>query len=135
MSDLQALALAARPRAPLAKKSDGSGEITVAISATHAVMAIPSWLAGKLCEFHASGAGADVLFGTSAAVEVTYGQASSIDGTTKAVTVNAVTGRRIGSGETRRWVMPTPDQATHMAVEASGDGTLHIGVVAQARKL
>lgn len=123
----EALAIAAQVLAPL-DTGAGNGELQIAVSGTHAVMLIPSWLAGRYAEFTASGATCDIVFGKLITVEVTYGQASSIDSGTKAITPNVKTGRRVVDGTTRSWVVPVSGTATYMAVEASGTGVLSIGL-------
>ena len=69
-----------------------------------------SGLSGKVAEVTAITAACDVLFGTDATVEVVYGQSGSIDGTSKAVTVHANSGRHIPIGTTRRWLIPIPSK-------------------------
>lgn len=121
----QILALVSRVLAPFYNSTTGKGEILIAVSSTHSVIKIPDWLLGHYGEFTSYGAASQILFGTSTSVEVTYGQASSVDGTTKVVTVNSKTGRHIPDGATRSYLVPR--DATYMAVEASGTGVLQIG--------
>ncbi len=126
--DSQILAAAARITAPLYVSATARGEITVAIAATHAVMLIPDWMAGRYCEFTAYGASVDLLCGLLITTEVVYGQTSSIDAGTKAVTTHAKSGRHIVDGTTRSWLMPAAKDALYFSWEGSGTGVLQIGV-------
>ena len=110
----------------LAKTADGAAEIVLSVSGTAVLVAIPSWLAGRYVEVTMDGAEADVLFGASDVVAV-YGQVSSVDGTTKAITTHVSSGRHLADGVTRSWIIPMPSTATHMSVIASAAGKLYIG--------
>lgn len=122
----------ARVRAPLAKRTDGAGEVILATSGTAVLVKIPTWMQGKYCEFKSVGGQSDVLFGDSTVAAV-YGQASTVSSNT--ITVHAATGRRISDGETRSWRVPTPGDVglertatLYMSVISSGTAALHIGL-------
>lgn len=120
------------PHGPLPKDGgSGQGEVCLAVSGTAILIAIPSWMQGKLCEFTAIGAGVDVLYGAgSGMTAAVYNQATTVDGTSKALTVHAASGRNIPSTTTRRWMVPPAGSGvTHMSIIASGAGFLSIGVI------
>lgn len=123
----QTSAQVARVIGPRPKAASGEGEVRLSVSGTAILVAVPTWMRGKMCEFTAVGVGVDVAAGTgSGMTTAVYAQASTVDGTTKAITVSAATGRHIPSGTTRLWYVEPG--ITHMSVIASGAGTLGIGV-------
>lgn len=90
---------------------------------------IPATHAGRYCTWEVYGdtdpIAADIAFGT-VAVDVTYNQDSSVDGSGN-ITISAVTGMRMYSNAPKSFVMPiiTPT-VTHFFVESSGNGKLKI---------
>jgi hypothetical protein len=90
--------------------------------------AIPDAWRGHLLEFLADGADCDILFGTSTAVTCTYGQAASVDGTTKVITAHAASGGHLVSKVAKRIRIPRESTITHFAVDCvgSGSGKLYI---------
>jgi hypothetical protein len=126
VADSEKLVQSAVVRGPLAKNATtGQGEICLPVTTGNQTMVIPSWLAGKYCDFTAAGASVDILAGASTA-DVEYGAESGL--AASVVTVDVNTGRRIVDGTTRSWLMPLPHEATHIAWEGSGTGKLYIGV-------
>jgi hypothetical protein len=127
----QLLALVSKVRPAYKRVSaTGEGEIVLSVSGTMVLMLIPDWLAGKYAEFTMDGADVDILFCDSSG-DVVYGQVSSVDAGTKAVTTHVQSGRHVADGATRGWIVPLADKATHISVEASAAGKLYIGVSSQ----
>lgn len=133
MNAQQELYEIAKVRAPLAKRTDGAGEVILAVGSTSVRVQVPTWMQGKYCSFKSSGCISEVLFGSSSSVDVVYGQATGV--VSEVMTVHANSGRRISDGETRQWRVPTPGDlgvipgtTIYMSVESSATGTLHIGL-------
>lgn len=134
-------ALIARVRGPMPKDSVGAGEVNLAVSGTAIAIVIPTWMQGKMCEFTAytsttslDAGGVDVLYladkGGTACV---YQQTTAVDGTTKALTVSAATGRHIVSGQTRKWLVPKAGSGiTAMSIIASAAGFIQIGLASES---
>jgi hypothetical protein len=102
----------------------------LSVTDTVALFAIPSWMAGKFAIFTMDGADADFLFGASDVV-VVYGQASAVDGTTKAITPNVGSGGHLVNKVPQRRFVPSADSGhTHLSVDCvgSGSGKLYIEV-------
>ncbi len=120
----ETLAKASNVRAPQAANADDENfEITLDVSGTAVRVEVPDWLKGKYAEFTATDANVDILFGGSA-VEVVYSQANSV--ASEVIAQHDNVGRRVISGTTRSWVVPS--DATHMSCEASASGELSIGL-------
>lgn len=150
MDTLQELYNIARVRAPLAKNvgGTGAGEVILAVTSANAVFKVPDWMQGKACYFKANGANVEFIFAgktVATAQTLVYGQVTAVDVTTKVMTVNAATGRRINDGEAQPVRVPSAGDIgnlktddIYMSAIASGTGTLHIflasdSVVGQTR--
>lgn len=144
MDTLQELFNIARVRAPLAKGvgGTGAGEVILAVTATNSVFKVPDWMQGKACYFKANGANVEFIFAgktVATAQTLVYGQVTAVDATTKVMTVNAATGRRINDGEAQPVRVPTPgdlgfikDDGLYMSAIASTTGTLHIFLASES---
>jgi hypothetical protein len=101
----------------------------VSTSGTAAVFVVPTECQGRFCNVTASGAAVDFILGSSISMTVpVYAQTSTLDGTTKALTVSAATGDHIPQDTTRRILFPANDQLTVCAHIASGAGKIYISV-------
>lgn len=143
MDTLQELFNIARVRAPLAKNATtGAGEVILAITSANAVFKVPDWMQGKACYFKANGTNVEFIFAgntVATAQTLVYGQVTAVDGTTKVMTVNAATGRRVNDGEAQPVRVATPadlgnvkTDAIYMSAIGLGAGTLHIFLASDA---
>ncbi len=115
------------PRAlAIAGSQAGSGVMRIPVTTTAGTFAIPSAFAGKYVTVYTEGGIYVELLAGIAGTVVTLGTQSAVDGTTKAVTINAVSGARINDGQRVPYIMPNADIATHISWDASGTGSLTI---------
>lgn len=130
MSDSSRLVQAAIPSAPLNTTTAGPGEVKLDVSTTAVRFEIPTWMAGRICDFTFTadvgsdpGHFCDVLEGNSA-VDAVAGQVTTVSSEELVLDVN--TGRAVVDGTTKSWRVSVSEEATHMSVEATEDGILHI---------
>lgn len=69
-----------------------SGVFTKDHTASAQVAKVPTAWRGKYVTFQSVGADCDIAFGSATNISITQNQPSSIDGTTKAITLSAATG-------------------------------------------
>ncbi len=104
----------------------GSGVMRIPVTTTAGVFAIPAAFADKFVTMYTEGSiSVEILAGIASTV-VTLGTQSAVDGTTKAVTINAVSGGKIADGQRVPYIIPPSQIATHIAYDASGTGSLVI---------
>lgn len=117
------LVQAAASDAPTAKDAASvGGVIVLSVTDTVALFMIPTWLKGRRAMFTMDGTDADVLFGDSAVV-ADYGHAASVDGATRAITVNAGSGGHLKDGIAKQWRIPRTGAVTHFSVDCKGSGS------------
>lgn len=123
MMTQEQLAAVAMPLPALTKDANGKAEVNLAVDGNAILFEIPSWMAGRVCDFTAFGCAVDVLEGPST-VDCVYNQVTTI--TSGALVTHAKTGRKVVDGTTKSWRVALPTEATHMSIEASGSGRICI---------
>lgn len=113
------------------RKAPKAGKVAVvATSGTADVFKIPTEMRGRRVAITADGAAVDFALGASKSMTaLVYQQISTLNGTTKVLTLVATSGDHIPSGSTIERYFPDDDAYSFMDHIASGAGFIHIALL------